>query len=87
MYGSPDMVTRMKTTIELPDELIAQVREVARDERTTMRELMIEGLQHTLERRRSATRAAFTFPTFAGSGLVDGVTDADAIATSYGLPR
>lgn len=81
------MVTHMKTTIELPDELIAQVREVAREEHTTMRELMIEGLQRTLERRRSTTRTTFSFPTFAGSGLVEGVTDSDAIATSYGLPR
>lgn len=77
----------MKTTIELPDELIAQVREVAREEGTTMRELMIEGLQRTLERRRAATRADFVFPTFAGSGLAEGVREADMISISYGLPR
>lgn len=68
MYGSADMVARMKTTIELPDDLVAQVREVARDERTTMRELMIEGLRLALERRQATTRAEFVFPTFGGEG-------------------
>ena len=57
-------MTRMKTTIELPDDLVAQVRDVARDEHITMRELMIEGLRHALERRQSTSRAEFVFPTF-----------------------
>ena len=60
------MVARMKTTIELPDDLVAQVREVAREEHTTMRELMIEGLRHALERREATSRAEFVFPTFGG---------------------
>ena len=64
MYGSTDTVTHMKTTIELPDDLVAQVREVARDEHTTMRELMIEGLRHALERRQAAGRREFVFPTY-----------------------
>lgn len=66
-YGSPDTVTSVKTTIELPDDLLAQVREVARHEQTTMRELMIEGLRLALERHGSPTRTGIVFPTF-GSG-------------------
>ena len=81
------MVTRMKTTIELPDDLVAQVREIARDERTTMRELMIEGLRHALERRQVTSRAEFVFPTYAGKGLAEGISGADLIDASYGLPR
>lgn len=81
------MVTRMKTTIELPDDLVAQVREVARDERTTMRELMIEGLRHALERRQATSRAEFVFPTYSGNGLAEGISGADLIDASYGLPR
>lgn len=81
------MVTHMKTTIELPDDLLAQVRDVAREEHTTMRELMIEGLRHTIERRQSTSRADFVFPTFAGKGLAEDLTEADLIDVSYGLPR
>ncbi|MGN6160499.1 MAG: type II toxin-antitoxin system VapB family antitoxin [Marmoricola sp.] len=77
----------MKTTIELPDDLLAQVREVAREERTTMRELMIEGLRHTIERRQSTRRADFVFPTFAGNGLVDDLDESEIIDASYGLHR
>ncbi|GAC1379467.1 MAG: hypothetical protein NVSMB48_03040 [Marmoricola sp.] len=81
------MVAHMKTTIELPDDLLAQVREVAREEHTTMRELMIEGLRHTIERRQATSRADFVFPTFAGKGLAEDLTEADLIDVSYGLPR
>ena len=81
------MVTRMKTTIELPDDLVAQVRDVAREEHTTMRELMIEGLRHALERRQATGRAEFVFPTYAGSGLAEGIIGAEIIDVSYGLPR
>ncbi|BBH16145.1 hypothetical protein Back2_04320 [Nocardioides baekrokdamisoli] len=77
----------MKTTIELPDDLVAQVRDIAREEHTTMRELMIEGLRHALERRQATTRAEFVFPTYAGHGLAEGIIGADIIDVSYGLPR
>lgn len=81
------MVTHMKTTIELPDDLVGQVRDVARDEHTTMRELMIEGLRLALERRQAIGRAEFVFPTFAGNGLAEGITGANLIDASYGLAR
>ena len=81
------MGTRMKTTIELPDDLVAQVREVAREERTTMRELMIEGLRHALERRQTTSRREFVFPTYNGSGLAEGLTETTIIDATYGLPR
>ena len=59
----------MKTTVELPDELLAQVRRVARKEGTTLRRLMEEGLQRTLEARRSMARRPLDFPSYGGSGL------------------
>ena len=59
----------MKTTIELPDELLAQVRRVARKEGTTLRRLMEEGLQRSLEARRSMARRHLDFPSYGGSGL------------------
>jgi len=61
----------MKTTIELPDELVRQARRVARREGTTLRALTEEGLQRSLEARRQAVRRPFDFPTYGGSGLTD----------------
>ena len=62
----------MKTTIELPDELVEQVRRVARQEGATLRALVEEGLRRSLEARR---RAALDFPSFGGSGLTDEFQD------------
>ena len=62
-------VTRMKTTIELPDELLEQVRRVARQEGATLRRLVEEGLQRSLEARRQAARQDLDFPSYGGSGL------------------
>lgn len=59
----------MKTTIELPDELLEQVRDVARREGTTLRGLVEEGLQRSLEARRKAVQRNLDFPSYGGSGL------------------
>ncbi|MDE0063372.1 MAG: DUF2191 domain-containing protein [Gammaproteobacteria bacterium] len=59
----------MKTTIELPDELLEQVRQVARQEGTSLRRLVEEGLQRSLEARRKAIRRDLDFPSYGGSGL------------------
>ncbi len=59
----------MKTTIELPDDLLEQVRGVARREGATLRALVEEGLQRTLEARRRQARRHLDFPKYGGSGL------------------
>jgi hypothetical protein len=61
----------MKTTIELPDELIEQARRVARQEGATLRALVEEGLQRSLEARRRAVSRQLDFPSYGGSGLTD----------------
>mgnify|MGYP005842180531 CR=1 FL=1 len=61
----------MKTTIELPDELVDQARQVARREGTTLRALIEEGLQRSLDARRTAARPPLDFPVFEGSGMTD----------------
>ena len=62
-------VIRMKTTIELPDELLEQVRRVARREGASLRRLVEEGLQRSLEARRKAARRDLDFPSYGGGGL------------------
>ena len=59
----------MKTTMELSDELLEQVRRVAKREGATLRALVEEGLQRSLAARRSVVRRRLDFPTYGGSGL------------------
>jgi hypothetical protein len=66
----------MKTTIELPDMLIEQARRVAQREGATLRALVEEGLQRSLEARRQAARRQLDFPTYGGNGLTDEFQDA-----------
>ena len=61
----------MKTTIELPDTLIEQARRVAQREGATLRALVEEGLQRSLEARRKAARRQLDFPIYGGNGLTD----------------
>jgi len=63
------MGTHMKTTVELPDELLEQARSVARTEGTTLRGLVAEGLQRSLETRRRNVQRRLDFPTYGGRGL------------------
>jgi hypothetical protein len=59
----------MKTTIELPDELVKQARLVAKQEGSTLRALVEEGLQRSLGARRAAALRQLDFPTYGTSGL------------------
>ena len=61
----------MKTTIELPDALIEQARRAAQQEGATLRALVEEGLQRSLEARRQAVRRELDFPSYGGKGLTD----------------
>lgn len=61
----------MKTTIELPDVLIEQARRVAQREGVTLRALIEEGLQRSLEARRREDRRRLDFPSYGGNGLAD----------------
>ncbi|MBL8344859.1 MAG: hypothetical protein JNN03_05415 [Rubrivivax sp.] len=61
----------MKTTIELPDDLLERSKAVARREHSTLKALIEEGLHLALrERARSRKRAApFVVQPFQGDGL------------------
>lgn len=80
------MVTHMKTTVELPDRLLEEVKRVAREEGTSMRELMIEGLRSELARRRSRVKVDFVFPTHgvAGADTWPVLTGEHFVEAAYG---
>ncbi len=72
------MVTPMKTTVEIADDLLREARERARGDGTTLRALLEEGLREVL-RRRGKARGPFRLKmvTFRGKGLRPGLRPGD----------
>ena len=63
------MMTHMKTTVELPDELLREVQRLARAEGTTMRSLMEEGLREVIARHLAAGRFTLRDASVPGEGV------------------
>lgn len=64
------MGTHMKTTVEISDALLSEARELASEQKTTLRALLDEGLRMALrERRRQRGRFALRRVPFDGNGL------------------
>src|SRR5699024_5437017 len=83
-----DMVSSMKTTIDIPDEVMRRVREVARQRGTTMRELMLEGLRNELERDvEEMPPTDFVFTAVDGDGRSPEIAADEVIDVAYGLPQ
>jgi hypothetical protein len=66
----------MKTTIELPDELLERGRKVAKREGATLRALIEEGLRLALRARESKRSVAVRLKPFKGDGLTPEFRDA-----------
>ncbi|WP_425310585.1 hypothetical protein AADG42_18040 [Ammonicoccus fulvus] len=75
----------MKTTIDLPDALALEAKELARETGATLRDLVVSGLRAEIAARRAAPRVDFVFPTVGGRGLAAEIAPGEAIALSYGL--
>jgi Arc/MetJ family transcription regulator len=70
------MMTHMKTTVELPDELLQEVQRLARAEGTTMRSLMEEGLREVIARHLAAGRFTLRDASVPGEGVSAQFADA-----------
>ena len=69
-----DMVTHMKTTIDIADSVLEAAKEAAAREGTTLRALVEQGLRAVLgQRRRRSPRFQLRDASFKGSGLQPGV--------------
>jgi len=65
------MASHMKTTIQIADSLFREARRIARQERTTLRSLVEEGLRRVISEHRSRRNRRFLLrkATFKGRGL------------------
>ena len=82
------MASHMKTTIQIADTLFADARRVAREERTTLRALVEEGLRGVISERRRRRQQDFRLrkATFKGRGLqphLAGATWDQVLGLSY----
>ncbi|HMH90465.1 MAG TPA: type II toxin-antitoxin system VapB family antitoxin [Streptosporangiaceae bacterium] len=66
----------MKTTVELPDELLREIQRLARAEGTTMRSLMEEGLREVIARHLAAGRFTLRDASVPGEGVSAQFADA-----------
>jgi hypothetical protein len=70
------MMARMKTTVDLPDDLFREVQQLARAENTTMRSLMEEGLRAVIARHHAAGRFTLRDASVPGEGVSAQFADA-----------
>jgi hypothetical protein len=71
----------MRTTIDLPDDLLAKAKKLAAESNRSLRALIEDALREALARRHSRSRSPpITLTTFGGTGLLPGVDLDDASA-------
>ena len=70
----------MRTTIHLPDDLLAQAKRTALESGTTLTGVIEEALRERLARREAPAAGPVELTTFGGSGLQPGVDLDDSAA-------
>ncbi len=63
------MVSHMKTTVQIPDTLFEEARKVARQEKTTLKALVEQGLRKVLSERKQRNSFRLRKASFKGNGL------------------
>lgn len=67
----------MKTTIEISDPLLADAKQIATREKTTLRALVDRALRREIAERKNRKRRPFKLVTVGGKGLQPEFADAD----------
>ena len=63
----------MRTTIDLPDDLLAEAKTRAARSGRSLSELVADAVSSSFSRTAAARRGSVELPTFAGDGLQPGV--------------
>ena len=67
----------MKITLEIPDALAEEVREIAKRENTTLKSLLEADLRHVVEEHQKTTDFVIRDASFRGRGLQPDLREAD----------
>jgi len=73
------MLRHIRTTIDIPDALLARARQRAQAEGRTLRSIVSEALSDALD-ERPLPREGLDLPTYGGSGLAPEVEERDLFA-------
>jgi len=63
------VLTHIKITIDIADDLFLRSKQVSKERGVTLRELLSEGLVYVLEKREARPAARVKAVTFKGNGL------------------
>lgn len=77
----------MRTTVDLPDELVLEVQQLARDQNRTMRSVLEEALRATIAKYQRAQAFELPDASVGGQGLRPDLRDAgwdELRALAYG---
>jgi hypothetical protein len=67
----------MRTTVDLPDELLLEMQRIAREQNRTMRSVMEEALRATIAKYQQAQAFELPDASVGGNGLQPAFRDAD----------
>lgn len=76
-YGLTNMGLHMKTTVEISDALLEAARQRARQQGTTLRALIEQGLRSVLDEPAAAHRFTLRDASVDGNGLQGDVREGD----------
>lgn len=63
----------MRTTVDLPDDLLAQAKRVAINSKRTLTQVIVDAVRESLARRKDRTASRSHLPVFGEGGLQPGV--------------
>ena len=64
-----DMANNMKTTINIADFLLEEAKELTRQEKSTLKALVEEGLHRVISERKTSKKFSLRKASFKGQGL------------------
>ncbi|MCG8554548.1 MAG: hypothetical protein MJD61_04555 [Proteobacteria bacterium] len=67
----------MRTSLDVPDELLRRAKAYARQRGLTFRELVLQGLRETLDRSEQRKRYVMKDLSVGRGGLLEGLTTSD----------
>ena len=70
----------MRTTVDLPDDLLAQAKQAAFASKRTLTQVIEDAVREALARRKRRAPQSFELPVFGGDGIQPGVDLDDTAA-------